>query len=366
MNCYCTYFDAGFMAHGLALWGSIELHDSSAILYVLALDAQSLEALRALKISSLRVFSLEDLERGDSQLAAVKATRSKVEYYFTLSPCWPRWLLREFPELERITYLDADMFLFSAPGPIFNALDKSESSVLITSHRFPRWALHYARHGEYNVGIIVFNNDLVGRSVLDGWRDDCLSWCFDHVEANRYADQKYLEKWPQQYGKAVLVLEHPGVNCAPWNWPDCTFTLHRDQGPGPHLLVNGLELILFHFARFRPIWATFLWQSGQLDYGVMPGRLRNYIYGRYVCELLRAARQVRSVAPEWRFPTRKLRLGRGAIRDVVLRVVFGSDWWRFGGRFYGFRLGLGRFSGRTLAWARRRVFHMKRPNVPTS
>ena len=30
-------------------------------------------------------------------MAAAKANRSKVEYYFTLSPCWPRWLLRTQP-----------------------------------------------------------------------------------------------------------------------------------------------------------------------------------------------------------------------------------------------------------------------------
>src|SRR5918912_1541432 len=93
MNHYCTYFDRGFLIQGLALWRSLAAHDASAVLWVLALDDFTDEVLRELGDARLRVVTLAELERDDPELLAAKANRARVEYYFTLSPCWPRWLL---------------------------------------------------------------------------------------------------------------------------------------------------------------------------------------------------------------------------------------------------------------------------------
>src|SRR5881392_2876595 len=103
MNHYCTYFDRGFLIRGIALWRSLAAHDRDAILWVLALDDFSAAFLRELGDPQLRVVSLEELERGDAALLAAKGNRSRVEYYFTLSPCWPRWLLATQPTIARVT-----------------------------------------------------------------------------------------------------------------------------------------------------------------------------------------------------------------------------------------------------------------------
>ena len=47
MNRYCTYFDRGYLAQGLAMWRSLEEHDAAATLWVLALDDESATVLRA-------------------------------------------------------------------------------------------------------------------------------------------------------------------------------------------------------------------------------------------------------------------------------------------------------------------------------
>src|SRR5438128_7280681 len=107
MNHYCTYFDRGFLIQGLALWRSLAAHDAHGTLWVLALDEFTAEVLREFNEPHLRVITLDEFERNDPALRAAKASRSRVEYYFTLSPCWPRWLLATQPAIERITYLDA-------------------------------------------------------------------------------------------------------------------------------------------------------------------------------------------------------------------------------------------------------------------
>ncbi len=359
MNHYCTYFDRGFLIQGLALWRSLAEHDRDAVLWVLALDEFTAEVLREIGGTWLRVVELREVEAGDAELAAAKAGRTRVEYFFTLSPCWPRWLLRRRAEIERLTYLDADLFFFGEPAGIFDAMDAAGASVLLTAHRFPTWlAAHYERHGRFNVGVLAWRNDANGRECLETWREECLAWCFDRLEDGKYADQKYLEAWPERWGAKVLVLEDAGVNAAPWNWAGAAWKVEEKGGverrgaetPAYMVTIGGRRLVVFHFARFRPLRGTWWWQSGQLDYGVMPGRLRNAIYGTYWRALDAARREIAARREGFDFPRSGGRGGRGFWRSLALRTMFGSDWLRVCGKF--FSLGVGRGSGKVLAGLR--------------
>jgi hypothetical protein len=342
MRHYCTYFDRGFLIQGLALWRSLTRCDPEAVLWVLALDGPTERILRALARPQVRVVPLAELEAADPALAGVKAGRAWPEYIFTLSPCLPRHLLRVHPEIDRLTYLDADLMFFASSAPIFDEM--GGGSVLFTAHRFPDFLrAHYERHGIYNVGVLSWRRDASGLACLDWWRERCLEWCHDRLEPGRYADQKYLDEWPRRFA-GVVECRHPGVNLAPWNW------MHRRvQVAGGVVRVDDQPLVVFHFARFRPLAGTWWWQSGQLDYGVMPASLRNAIYGPYWRALRAAGDEIRRVAPGWRPATPVIRLDRTFWRTLPLRMVFGTDWLRVGGRFVSGRLGLGRYSGRVLA-----------------
>jgi hypothetical protein len=69
MNHYCTYFDRGFLVQGVALWRSVARHDPDAALWVLALDDETADALRALGDTFLRVVPLAELEAADPRTA---------------------------------------------------------------------------------------------------------------------------------------------------------------------------------------------------------------------------------------------------------------------------------------------------------
>lgn len=351
MNHYCTYFDRGFLAQGLALAGSLAAHDSSAVLWVLALDDFTADVMGALGGRMVRLRRLAELEAADSELLAVKARRTPVEYYFTLSPCWPRWLLATQPEISRLTYLDADLYFFAAPARIFDAMDKTGASVLVTAHRFPYWLRRYERHGRFNVGILSFRADAAGRGCLDEWRSECLAWCYDRLEGDRYGDQKYLDAWPQRLGPALLVLPDAGVNLAPWNWAAAAI-----ETDGPNVRVDGRPLVVFHFARFRPARGDWWWQSGQLEYGVMPFRLRRALYVPYARALLAARDAVAARWPGFDFVRRPARLGRAFWSALPLRLVFGGGWLLVGDAFLNLRGGLGRWSAQFLAKARTTFF----------
>ena len=353
MNHYCTFFDSAYLIPGVALWRSLAKQDPDAVLWVLALDDETADVLRQTGGTWLRVVPLADVEAGDMELAAAKSNRTRAEYCFTLQACWPRWLLAREPQVQRVTAIDADLFFFSSPAPVFDAMDTAAASVLVTPHRFPPWLRHYERHGKFNAGFISFRRDAAGLACLDDWRARCLAWCEDRVVDGKYASQRYLDDWPERLGPALLVLAHPGVNFAPWNW--ASDPTQVEAGAQSRVTVAGNPLVAFHFARFRPILGSRWWHSGQLDYGVMPARLRRAIYGPYWRALGAARAELEGVRPGLDFQRRTARLRRGFWRDLPLRIAFGTDWLRVGDTFVSGRLGLGRYSGRFLGWLRQLV-----------
>src|SRR2546421_9362218 len=112
VRAFCTYFDHRYLTRGLALYESLQRHAGGADLHVLCMDELAAAALRELALPRLHVIPIAELERADPELAASRATRSTIEYYFTTSPSLPLYLLDQNPELESVTYVDADLFFF--------------------------------------------------------------------------------------------------------------------------------------------------------------------------------------------------------------------------------------------------------------
>ncbi len=312
MNHYCTYFDSGFLRQGRVLWASLKAHDPEAVLWILALDAEAVVAVAAWSDPQVKVFPLAAVEDGDAELASARANRSRIEYYFTLSPCWPRWLLAREPAIERLLYLDADLMFFSSPAPIWQEL--AQGSILVCAHRFPSDLRHFERHGRYNVGVLGWKRDAEGLACLEDWRRRCLEWCYDRIEPGRYADQGYLNEWDKRH-RGVIACKHPGVNVGPWNWRTHRIGIAADGAGG--ISIDDRPLVVFHFAALRFLGGA-RWDSGQLDYGVMPRGLRGAIYGPYLEALLSAGDSAAT-----RPARRRLRL-----RRWLPALVFGSVWRR--------------------------------------
>lgn len=238
MRFFCTYFDANYLPRALALYRSLRRHCPLFQLYALCLDDASYRALGQLALPGVEPIALAEFERGDEALLAAKRNRSRVEYYFTCTPSLPLYVLARRPQVDLITYLDADLYFFADPAPLFGEIE--DASVAITAHRFPPKLRALERYGRYNVGWISFRRDEHGLACLAWWRERCLEWCHDRVEPTRFADQKYLDTWPQRFAR-VVVLAHEGANVAPWNLE--SYALEHQNGA---VRVNGKPLIFFH------------------------------------------------------------------------------------------------------------------------
>jgi len=87
-------------------------------MWALCFDEYSHALIRALDLPGLHALSVSELEEQDPALRAAKGNRSRVEYFFTCTPCLPLFLFDRFPEIDVITYLDADLMFYSSPEPI--------------------------------------------------------------------------------------------------------------------------------------------------------------------------------------------------------------------------------------------------------
>jgi hypothetical protein len=265
---------------------SLVRHCPPFTLWALCLDDDAQAAVSALGLESLKPVRLTELEQADPALLEAKQDRSTVEYYFTLSPALPLYLLDRVSDIESITYLDSDLLFYSSPQPIFDEL--GAGSVAIVPHRYPPNLQELSVYGTYNVAWVTFRNDSAGRAVLGRWHMQCLAWCRDHVEDGKFADQRYLDEWPSLQG--VHIIEQPGVDLAPWN-----FMQYRIDVKATHPTVDGLPLIFYHFQAFMAVGPG-LWDPGLDAYGHMDKRLRSWLYGGYLRQLRSAAGLIRSRA----------------------------------------------------------------------
>ncbi|MGH3008133.1 MAG: class I SAM-dependent methyltransferase [Gaiellaceae bacterium] len=239
-NEFCTLFDVNYLPRGLVLYRSLERHCEDFRLRVFCMDARTKQILERLQLPRMTAIGLDELESHDTALAAVKPTRTQVEYCWTATPAVCAYALEREPELDAITYVDADLMFFRDPEPIWQEL--GEDSVLIVPHRYAApYEAKEETSGTYNVEFMTFRRDERGLEALQWWRERCLEWCYFRVEDGKMGDQKYLDDWPQRFA-GVHVLEHPGAGLAPWNIE--RYELARRNGD---VLVDGRELVFFHY-----------------------------------------------------------------------------------------------------------------------
>lgn len=316
MDHFCTYFDRNYLAQGLTLYRSLMDHSGPFTLWVLCFDDAAHEVLSGLNLANLRPVSLLEFEEGDDALLNAKRNRGLVEYFFTCTPSWLLFLLNRHPELERITYLDADLMFYAAPSPVFEEL--GDRSILIVGHRFPEKLRHLeSSFGIYNVGLLAFRNDPIGRGCLRWWRDRCLEWCFDRPEKGRFADQKYLDDWPARFER-VVVLRNKGAGLAPWNHMN-----YRVRFQDGEIRVDGDPLIFYHFQGVRIINRRFF-DPGTYRYGPMPSALRRRLYSRYVRSLFETEKWVRGRLPGRDRMTSRLSTRDYRWRTFLLRLLQGQ------------------------------------------
>jgi hypothetical protein len=281
---YCTYFDHNYLPRGLALHQSLQQHAPGARLWVLCLSEACYRTLTALNLPNLVARRLADFEAADPELAATRPTRSMIEYYFTCSAAWMLHVLENERDAEWVTYLDSDLFFFASPEPIYDEM--KDAAFGIVPHRFTRRLADQRRFGLYNVGWVSVRRCDEGFAALRWWRERCIEWCYDRIEGDRFADQRYLDRLPELF-KNVHIIGHLGANLAPWNLED----LHVEWGDGSVRIEDRYALLFFHFYGVRRR-GRYYFNSHRVYHAPFTDVMRHRIYEPYIAVLSSSEAQV--------------------------------------------------------------------------
>jgi hypothetical protein len=239
---FCTFFDRNYLYKGLALYYSLAEHCDDFNLWIVCFDDISYSILKKIDLINVHLISMEEFE--DEGLFRIKNTRSVAEYCWTCTPSVPLFILQKERSLDHIAYLDADLFFYSDPAPIFKEFEVG--SILITEHRYSNNVKHYEKkYGKYNVQFMIFKNNAIGLECLKWWRDRCIEWCYARPENGKFGDQKYLDDWTGRF-KDVVVLKNKGGGISPWNLSNYQLSNIDDK-----LYVDDNLLIFFHFHTFN-------------------------------------------------------------------------------------------------------------------
>lgn len=307
---FCTLFDQNYATRGLALYASLLTHGGSFTLWILCMDEIVYNALTQLRLEHVQLIPLATLE--DNELRQIKPTRSAVEYCWTLTPSLPLYILTTHPELDHITYLDADTYFFSSPQPLYD--EWQDQSILIVSHNYSkRYQYKAALSGIYNVEFLIFRNDQTGLACLRWWRERCNEWCYFRPEDGKLGDQMYLNDWPDRFPR-MQVAQHLGAGVAPWNIERFTF-----QRQGSQVNIDDLPVIFFHYHAFK--WYTKKMYEPLSGYYYCPPVVTQLIYQPYAKALRQALQRIQTVIPTFHAGFTTVSAWQRLKRRIILTAV---------------------------------------------
>lgn len=237
MNYFCTLSDMGYMQRTLGLYVSMMARCKPCTLYMLALNEETYDYLSEQQYENMVVVPMSEFET--DRLRAVRSTRSWVEYVWTCVPDWTAYVLREFG-IPNVGYIDGDCFFFNSPETLYEEV--GDADVGLTPHRFSPEHKRKVINGIHNGGFMYIKNSPRGFERLGVWAEKSIEWCYHgHGDKpDQFGNQKYLDNWPEVDG--VHVIEHKGVNLAPWNQTQYKYSVVNGEA-----YVEGDPIIFYHF-----------------------------------------------------------------------------------------------------------------------
>ena len=289
---FCTLYYANYSAKGVVLYRSLEKVCKDFHLFIVAMDEACLNILQDMSLLHVTVISIAELEEFYPALKHVKGDRNKGEYSWT---CKGPTLLycHDKYQLEECTYLDADLYFFSNPTPLYEECPGAD--VMLMDHGYTPWYDLAETNGKYCAGYMYFKYTDNGLKVLKEWTEQCIEWCYSRHEPGRFGDQKYLDEFHQKY-ENVYDLQYLGL-CAPWNIQQYDVT----QGDNGYVYVskNGqnAKLIMYHF-HFLNNQDFGKYNEFYLGPYNLNGGVKDIIYKPYLEQLKRFTKYVDSLSTQ--------------------------------------------------------------------
>lgn len=234
-----TVSDYNYLSKGIVLYESLLNNSDDFILHYLCIDIESYNKLSEYECDTLKVYYVLDLLNSNKTLMDLKNLDYK---YF----CWS--LASYFTQNLMINldvpliYIDSDIYFHQSINDLYRLMESK--SIGIFKHR----QFNSERpEGSYNVGVCYFNNDVIGKHILNWWSDAVLYKKYPQLAT--CGDQKYLDVFPLMCPADLFFDESIIGHGAPWLWQLYVYNDFIDSGD---IIWNGVRQKLYftHFSQF--------------------------------------------------------------------------------------------------------------------
>ncbi|MFZ5989232.1 MAG: hypothetical protein ACOYWZ_19230 [Bacillota bacterium] len=288
---FCTIVSKFRAFQAIALFISLKNVMPELLVYVLCIDDSTYNLLSKMNFNNINLIHINEL--ADDMLEEIKTKRKLNEYCWTLKPVFIEKLFKEIPKIQRITYIDADLFFFSDPSIIFKSQEDSSvllsrGEIIIPMLPLPLVNILQELMGNYNSGFISFKRDKSALDCIGWWKQSCLNSCISRPEAGKFGDQKYLDNMPGMFD-SVKDISTPGVNIGHWNNSNHVFGFINDV-----LCVDEDILICYHFSGFRILKNGSILKIHEADRLYIP-----FFYEIYADVIVNIVNTVNSIYPDF-------------------------------------------------------------------
>ncbi|WP_295654516.1 hypothetical protein [uncultured Mucilaginibacter sp.] len=245
MNAICTICAKNYLPHAITLGDSVKKFHPEIDFYILLSD--EIEG-HTINTNGHILVEAKDINVPDYYQLAYKY--DVIEFSTSVKPYFLDYLFIN-KQYDKILYLDPDMVVYNSLNYLFEKLDNY--TALLTPHIIKPYIKNMGVTTEeealfvgiYNLGFFGVKNNSVGRHIVAWWKEKLYDQCFGDKEDALHVDQRWMDYLPALYRENVLILDHPGVNHAFWNFHEREFIDKEAE-----YSVDGKELVIFHFSGF--------------------------------------------------------------------------------------------------------------------
>lgn len=234
-----TVSDYNYLTKGIALYESLINTSDDFVLHYLCIDNESYDKLSNLNFDKLRPYNVNDLTNTDKTLLDLK--NSDYRYFcWSLASYFSNYLMNKIT--SPLIYIDSDIIFHQNINELYTLM-KSKSVGIFKHRQFNE----ERPEGYYNVGVCYFNNDSIGKHILNWWADAVLYK--KYPELGTCGDQKYLDAFPTMCPNDLFFDESNIGHGAPWLWQLYDLNDFKDSGD---IVWNGKKQKLYftHFSQF--------------------------------------------------------------------------------------------------------------------
>ncbi len=240
MKHICVVSDYNFLSKGLTLYESLLRKSSDFVIHYLCFDQESFDKLSKYSNETLTVYS--DKYFLDNKTLRDLKSEDKKYYSYTLASFFSDYLIKELK--SDITYIDADIYFHQDIDSVFQEIGDKEIGIFRHRQYDPRIP---NGNGWFNVGVVHFKNNDIGRNTLSWWADAVLHR--KYPELATCGDQRYLDAFVS-LDRTNLFIDGNIGHGAPWQWMLYNFDSYVEDG----CIVWGdkrQKLIFSHFSQFE-------------------------------------------------------------------------------------------------------------------